>query len=81
MIKLHFSWFVIWEQVSRSTVEKSMNLPHLPFYFGAPITIGICKPDPFVASIFHNDNLTQNAFRHLHCTAPASHAHKGAASV
>jgi hypothetical protein len=34
-----------------------------------------------VATVLHDDHLLQNAFRHLHCTAPASHAHNGAASV
>jgi hypothetical protein len=81
MVNLHTPWNVIRQPITGSSVEKPVNLPVLSIDFCLSISVSACCSNPFVATVLHDDHLLQNAFRHLHCTAPASHAHNGAASV
>jgi len=81
VVYLQTAWFVVRQIFSYDTPHKPMHFPLLAVQRHAAVAFRVLPPQPVMAPIFHDEDSAKNGFRHIHCTAPASHAHSGATSV
>lgn len=81
VVHLQAAWFIVRQVFPYDKPDKPMHFPLFAVQRNAAVAFVVLPSQPIMAPIFHDEDSAKDGFRQIHCTAPASHAHKGAASV